>query len=865
MIRAELRSLLARKLRTVLTMIAIILGVSMISGTYVLTDTINASFNQIFKQATAKIDATVTGKALLGQEPGSTPSLPAFLLGVVRRTPGVALADGEIADSAQLYSLSRTGPNGALERTSLGSAGGSPSLLFAVGDRRFNTLTLVRGRWPNGFEIALDQSTVSRHNLRLGQRLAVVTSNHALRTFTIAGVTRFGSVGSVGGATLIDMDLNTAQLMTGKQGRFDQIAVMAERGVSQRRAARAIRAHIPAAWKSRAVVRTGTEQANQSASEISQALNFLTIGLLAFAGVAVFVGAFIIFNTFSITVAQRAREFALFRTLGSSRRQILTSVVLEALFVGLAASVLGLLAGLGIARGLNQLFKLLGADLPSAGMVLQNRTIAVGMMVGTVVTVAAALMPAVRATRVPPISALREGVSLPKGRFSRLTPIISAVVTIVGLLITSFGIFGSISSAGSRLSIIGLGCVLLFLGVAMFSPQLVKPLAAAVGWPLQRFTAVTGRLARDNATRNPSRTAITAAALMVGLALVGFVTIFAAELKRTASDAVNREVAGTFLIQNSLSNENSIQPAVLSDVSRVPGVSLTSGLAQDRARVFGIGNTQVDGVDTPTFGQVYRFQWKQGSTTTLTSLGSHDALVSDEYASSNHLRIGSTIRLLTGADIRDSFTIHGIFKSSQLLSPLVIPLPTFRQDWQQKDLTVVAVNASPGVNQPDLEKRISNSLNISYPYLSVSSQAEYKAQSESHVNILLALIYVLLGLSILVSLFGIINTLVLSIYERTREIGMLRAIGTTRTQIRWMIRWESVITSLIGAVLGLALGIALAILITLGLQGQGIEFAFPVGQLLLFLVFAIIFGIVAAAFPARRAARLDVLEAVAYE
>jgi putative ABC transport system permease protein len=856
MIVAELRGLWSRKLRTILTVLAIVLGVSMISGTYILTDTINSSFAQIFKTATRNIDAVITGKKIVNARFSQAPTIPASLLPIVRATPGVAAADGEIAATASLFDKNSN---------PIGAAGGAPSLLFGIGDEKFNQLTLVSGHWPGPHQVVLDQSTMDRNHLRIGQTVQLAAAQ-PLQPFVIVGKTRFGNVGSIGGASLLQVDLATAQRLTDSVGRFNQIGVMKKSGLSQAQVVRLIKQHLPPKELAHLNVRTGEQQAASQAAAIGTALNFLTIALLAFGFIAVFVGAFIIFNTFSITVAQRAREFALLRTLGSTRTQILRTVVTEALLIGVAASLVGLGAGFGIAKGLNSLFMAFGADLPNSGYVVQVRTVIVAILTGTLVTVASGLVPAIRATRVPPIAALREGVELPKGRLSKFMPYIAGGVTVLAILVTVVGIFANISDAGQRLLLIGFGAALLFIGVAMLSPILIVPLASGIGWPIEKITAITGRLARDNTMRNPSRTAITAAALMIGLALVAFVTIFAAELKKTSDDAVNREVAGTFIIQNQVSNDNTIPLSITAAIARLPGVSVASATRRGSALITGIGTQRVDAIQPQTFGKVYRFQWVHGNEASLARLGSNGSLIDDGFASSHKLHIGSRIRLLSQTGKRDIFVVNGVFKSSAFLSAVLIPYATFGRDWSPPPVLdqVIVVNAAPHANQATVEKEITAVLKR-FPLATVSSQAQFKQQQDQGVNSLLALVYVLLGLSIVVSLFGIVNTLVLSIYERTREIGMLRAIGTTRSQVRWIIRWESVITALIGALLGLVLGIVLAVLITIGLSSQGIEFALPVGQLFIWLVFAIFFGIVAAAFPARRAARLDVLRAISYE
>jgi putative ABC transport system permease protein len=853
MTAVALRGLLTRKLRTVLTMIAIILGVSMIAGTYVLTDTINNSFSQIFHTADRTIDVIISSKAPVEAAFRQPPPFPDSLLNVVRSTPGVAVAEGEIGDQVELFR-----PNGK----QIGGLAG-PTLLFSRPTiARFRTLTVIRGHEPHGNELLVDESTANRNDLKIGQKYGIVAAG-PMRLFTLVGITRFGTVSSIGGATIISVDLQTAQSITNKVGEFDQISVLAAPGVSSTELVRRIQARIPPSLRDRIKVQTSSQSADDQTQAIQNGfLNILTYALLAFGGIAVFVGAFIIFNTFSITVAQRTREFGMLRTNGATRGQVLRSVILEALVIGLLASIIGLVAGLGIAKALNALFVAFGVDLPNAGMVVETRTILVALLVGTLVTVLASLMPAIRATRVPPVAALREGSQLPRGRFARYSPYVATILTALGIAGMALGIFASISSTGQRLSLIGLGAVVLFIGVAMLSPKLIRPLANVLGWPIDRMTNITGKLARENVTRNPTRTAVTAAALMIGLALVGFVTIFAAELRLTVDDAVNRELVGTYAVY---ATQNFIPQGVAPALAKVPGMAAVSAVKYDNARIDGIGTVTTSGVQPATLGRLYRVQWKVGSASTLAHMGPYNAIVSDDFANSHNLKVGSVLHVTTPASKHDTFTVTGIYKKAQFFQNWCVRYDIMARDWALYQDRIDFVLAAPGQNLTSLEQRISSMLQANFPVAQVYSQQQVKDQQNQSINQLLALIYILLALSVIVSLFGIINTLVLSVYERTREIGLLRAIGTTRGQVRWMIRWESVITSVIGAILGLALGIVFALLITKGLASQNLEYTIPVTQLLIWVVFAMIFGIVAAAFPARRAARLDVLQAVAYE
>jgi putative ABC transport system permease protein len=837
--------------------VAIVLGVAMISGTYILTDTIKAAFGTVFTEVYKRTDVVVTGKSALssGEEEGghSGRPAPAFsetLLATVRRVPGVAEAQGSVSDSAQLV-----GRDGKVI-----SSGGAPGLAFSVhghGNQRFNPLQLVAGRWPSGpGEIAIDANTAERHGYAVGETIGAIARG-AEQSYRIAGIAKIGGVSSLGGATMAIFDFPVAQRLFHKVGELDSISVADRSGYTPAQVVREIRPLLPP----NASVRTAAAQAQKSTEQTNGFLEIIQDFLLAFAGIALFVGSFVIANTLSITIAQRTRELATLRTLGATRRQVLRSVLLEAFAIGLLAAVVGLFLGLGLAKGLNSLFVSLGIDLPQASTVFATRTVVVSLAVGVVVTVLAAARPALRATHVAPIAAVREGALLPPSRFARFgTP--AAVVTIaVAIALMLVGLLVSGLSTGTRLLAIGLGAAGVFLGVAMVAKLLVPPLAAALGWPATKIGGTAGKLARGNARRNPARTASTASALMIGLALVTLVSVLAAGLKSTFESSVNQ----LFKADYALTSTNGFSPTSIASeeaVRRVPGVQVVSGVRAGRGRAFG-GEINVGGVP-PDISRVIYVKWQHGSPAVPAELGASGAFVSKAYAKELHLHVGSPIAVETPTGRVMHLQLRGIYEPPKGGAPygdVTISTQRFDAEYQNPENVYTFVDIAGGATAANT-KRLEAAL-AGFPDAKIQTESQFKRNQEKGIDTLLNLLYVLLSLSILVSLFGIVNTLVLTVFERTRELGMLRAIGMTRRQVRRMIRHESIITALIGAALGIPVGIVLALMV-----GQAIEypaFTIPVWTLVVFIIAAILAGILAAIFPARRAARLNVLAALQYE
>jgi putative ABC transport system permease protein len=851
MLKIAWRSLTAHKLRTFLTTLAILLGVAMISGTYVLTDQIDRGFQQIFTDAYKGIDVTVTRKAAFGGATvtSSVAGLPQSLVARIRNVDGVATAVGYVTGAGAV----------AIDGKVVGT-GGAPTLFFSYspGMEQMQPNTFVAGAPPSRpGEVGVIEKLAQDQKLGVGSRLQVITPTGS-RTATVSGVFTFAAQSSLGGSLIVDTTLPDAQSWFGMPGQVSQIDVKAVAGVTPEMLAGRVRAAVPPGVE----VKTGAQAAADQTKQLSDAIGtFLKPALLSFGGIAVLVGAFIIFNAFSMTVAQRRREFAMLRALGASRRQVLVSITVEALAMGVLASALGLVAGLGIAAGVNRLFQAMKIDIPHSGLVLAPRTVAVALAVGIVVTLLSAVIPAARATRVPPVAALQEGAALPPSRYSRLTPFAAAAVAVLGGLFIVAGMYGR-GGTTQRLATIALGAVLVFVAVAMVSRYLIKPIAGVLGWPLQRLSPISGRLARDNSMRNPGRTAATASALMIGLGVVVFVAVFAQGLKSSFIDGIDRMVRADYIVQGA--NYSAIPSDVVGRLQAVPGVQTAAGLDIQQVQI-DKKLTTLNAVEPGTFGPLWHFDWVGGgSDTLLSSLGTGNALVEEQTAKTLGLKPGRRFTVTTVSGRKATFTVTGEYKDPMLLSGVVVGSSAYARIFPQAQLYMVFVKTD-GTTGPAAQDAALKAALKDTPTAKVETVAEYKDSVVKQVNQLLNLLYGLLAMSVLISLFGIVNTLVLAVFERTREIGLTRALGMSRGQVRATVRYESVITSIIGALMGIVVGIVFAWVVTTRFAGQGITFSIPGGQLAVFLVLAVVVGVIAAILPARRAARIDILDAIHYE
>ena len=844
MTRVGLRGITTRRLRTVLTALAIVLGVAMVSGSYTLTDTMRGAADSLSSSAYDGTAAVVSAKTAFKADGDFQvrPPIPDRTLEQVRAVPGVEKAVGSISDEARIV-----GKDGDV-------VGTGP--YFGVGlDRQAGELSpfkLKEGHFATGpGQVVIDAGTADREGYSVGDTIAVQARGPE-RKMEVSGIATFGDVDSIGTATFALFDLHAAQTLFDKQGSYTEVLVGGPDSV---------RAELSKSLPDSVQVQTAAADDRFTLDELKSFVKFLKILLLVFGGVAVVVGAFTIYNTLSITVAQRSRELALLRALGATRRQVLRSVVVEAFAIGTVASAIGVAAGLGLAKLLNSVFASAGVDLPSTSTVFGTRTIVVSLAVGIIVTVVAGLGPALRATRVSPVTAMREGADIPPGRIGRRAPLFAAITGVLALAVLGLGMFGPGIDAEGRLALLAPGALLLFIAVALISPRLVPRLASVLGRPGQRIAGAAGGLARRNAMRNPGRTAATAAALMIGIALVAFSAVVGQGMRESTKGALADQVRADYVIVGQ-DGWSPIDPDAAKAVAEVPGVQVSTGLVQDQGRAFG-DKISVDGVDEKRIASVFGFDWDKGSDAAYAELGSGGAIVTDKFAEDHDLAVGDRFQVTAIKGDKLGLSVAGISKPDKF-NPLGTGEVTIARSAYDRSFSAererYAFVAADGASQPALEKALA-----SFPDVKLQSKSEFQTDQSAWVDQILGIFYVLLGLAVIVSLFGIVNTLALSVLERTRELGMLRAIGMSRRQVRRMIRHESVVTALIGAVLGIAVGVFLAGLATTALSDEGLRFAVPVGSLVAFTIVAAVAGVLAAMGPARRASRLDVLKALQYE
>jgi putative ABC transport system permease protein len=841
--RITLRGLLARKLRLTLTALAIVLGVTFVTGTLVLGDTLNRTFDNLIGTAYQHVSFQIRGKAAFNDNATTINStaarkpIPKSILPAVRREPGVSFAVGSVSGYAQF--MTRDG-------NAIGN-GGSSTVGFAFDPNpRLSPYRLVAGRAPTTpNDVVMDKATATKHHFAVGDKVLVNLPNRP-QTFTISGLVTFGSADNLAGVTLAGFDLPAAQALFNTQGRYDTISVLAAPGANDVTLQRQIAGILPPGVE----VVSGQSVANELSTTVNHQLGFISTALLIFALISLLVGGFTIFNTFSITVGQRTRELALLRIVGASRRQVFGSVLSEAALTGLIASVIGLGLGVLAALGLKALLGAFGIVLPSAPLVFEPRTVVVALAVGVGATVLSAIVPARRAVRIAPVAALAEQPDEATGPVRRRKVIAGTAIGLFGLAAMADGI------AKPSLALVGVGALAIVITRGMLAPLVARPLSGTLGRPLARLFGIPARLGRENSMRNPGRTAQTAAALMIGLSLVATIAVLGASFSKSAKNSVDTAVNADYIV----SGNGGFSKSVLGAVSRLPGVATSTVVYQGQFEVRNSLSTLV-AASPADLSRTVRLHITEGSGAPAMAAG--QLLVDTNTADKDHLHVGSTVPVKFAQTGSATMRVGGIFKANPLLGSYLTGEGFFLTHFENPLPIAVLLSAAPDAHGlgPALNRVLTPYANVSF-----KTRAQFEASAQASVNQLLGLIYVLLALAVVIALIGIVNTLMLSVFERTHEIGLLRAVGMRRGQVKAMIRSESVIIALFGGVTGVAVGTGLGLALASALRNSSVtNLAVPVPSLIAFVVLSAILGLIAATWPARRAAGLDVLSAIAAE
>lgn len=848
MLNLSLRNVLAHKLRFLLTTFAVVMGVGFVVGSFVVTDSLHRSVDQLFADVTGGVDVSVRAQTSLGEggvtSPGGRGRVPAALVDAVRGVDGAQAAEGTVGGYAQLVDL-----QGKPLTTT-----GAPFLGVSWGhEEALRPATLDSGRAPKGFgEVAIDRGTAEDYGFHVGDRTTVLLANGEQPEVEIVGIFTFGEANNLLGARLTAFDLDVASQVLGVEGEVDSIDVVADPGVDPDELTARIQAALPDGVE--AVTGTQVEdEAGQSAEGLMSAFQNI---LLGFAAIALFVSAFFINNTFSIVVGQRTQQLALLRSLGASRAQITTSVLVEALVVGVLASAIGVGFGLLIAVALQALLQAAGFGLPDQGIVLATRSIVAALVVGLGVTLVASLAPARRASRVAPVEGMREGYAAPvSSRLRRGS--IGTVLTAVGALLVLTGLFVA-DATTTVVALLALGALLAFIGIAQLSPVVAVPLAGALGRPIARIFHTTGRLAHANAVRNPDRTAKTASALMIGLALVTTVFIVGNSMKRTFAASMEDAVSADYVL--STQGFTGFSPAVTARLAELPEIDAITGVRFNRF-LFQGHERDIVAADAQTAGSVVDIDMQEGN---LGDLDSQSIFIHQDPARDLGLTIGDevTVEFATGGP--QQLRVAGIYADASLAGNYLVDLDLFSRYYPTSNLDMLAfAKLAPGADPEAARKAIDRVL-ADQPQVQLDDRAAYEAHQQAQFDSMLIAVNGLLGLALFIALLGIANTLALSVLERTREIGLLRAVGMTRRQTRQMVLVESAMVAIFGAVLGVAVGIAFGVAITVAMPDSVIATtAMPFSTLAVVVAAAALCGVAAGLLPARRAARLDVLQAVA--
>jgi putative ABC transport system permease protein len=845
--RVTLRGLVAHKVRYALTALAVLLGVAFMAGTFVFTDTIKHTFDGLFGDVYSHTSAVVRARQPFTPGANFTNQrrlIDGDLVTPILQAPGVTHISVGVEGYAQL--VGRDGK-------AIGNpAAGAPTLgeAWTAGAEQMEPYRFVEGRPPRtSGEVAIDKHSADVGKLEVGTRVTVLTKRQP-QEYTISGIVRWGTADSPLGASITLFDLSTAERVLTEPGRVNEIDVAAAPGISQQEMVDRLRATLT---NPRLEIVTAAKVTEEGQTGVHEALAFFDTFLLVFAGIALFVGSFLIFNTFSIVVAQRMRELALLRAVGASRPQVIGSVLGESLLVGLAASAAGLGVGVVLAVGLKALLAALGFAIPASGLVVTLRTVMASMVVGVTISLLAALVPAWKAGKVAPVAALRE-VEVEEATRVVRRAVSGAGVLAVGAGLLMVGLFAGVSH---RMTYVGTGAAAFFVGVAVSGPVIARPLCRIVGAPLT--WRPTGRLARNNALRNPKRTSASAAALMIGVALVALISVMAASTKSSVGAVVDSTMRADFVVSaGQPGGQSGFSPTLARRLAALPEVASATGIRSGSVRI-DRATTIVLAVDPRHVEDLFDIDLRQGD---LTTMGPSGIAISQQAADADHLQLGDRLPVAFTTTGTHEFTVQAIYGARTLAGDYVLPLAAAQRNFSSRLDVQVYSRLASGVPAAAGRSAIEQVL-AAYPNATLMDRTEYKDEQVAQIDQLLGLMYGLLGLALVIALIGIANTLALSIHERTHELGLLRAVGMTRRQLRGVVRGESVVIALLGTVEGLVVGVLLGWAVVTALKSQGVtRLSVPVTQLVIVAVLAGLAGVVAAMGPARRAARLDVLRAI---
>jgi putative ABC transport system permease protein len=809
----------------------------------VFSATLNRTFDNLFSDVFRNVDSYVRSTQVIEADFGAEERqrIPAELIATIEAVPGVGDVQGDIQAFARII-----GKDGQ----PLGSDGAGPPTFGSVGEEFKGALwTISEGKFPsNSTEVALDEASAKAGNYVVGDTVKVVAQAGS-REFTLVGIAGYGDVRSPGGATFALFDLATAQEFLAKPGFVDAILISGDGSASDEELAKAINAVIPSSYKTETL--TGAEITKETQDQIGSALSFFSILLSTFSYIALGVGSFVIYNVFSISAAQRQRENALLRAIGASKKQVTRALMIESVVVGLFGSTIGLFAGIGLSKALSALLKAASIDLPSGDLVVPSSAIVNTIVVGLIVTVASAWLPARRAGRVPPLAAMRETaievVALTRRR------------TIFGLALIALGAASIIAvTNGASNTWLGLGILFVFSGTITLGPVIARPVALLLGKPAEKFRGVTGTMARQNSARNPKRTSRTASPVLIGVALVTAVAALAASISSQIDGVFTQQFKGDYAINTNARGFGGLSPSLADDINTLPEVERATGIGLLTVKIDGKGQ-YLTTINPATVEGVFDIGLTSGTYADLTP---ETIFVSQQYAENNDAKLGDTIAVtLADAQVK-SLSIAGIYEFDELAGKYTVSRDL------TKDTTVITfdlgvyIKIKDGVSQESARTALQAAVD-KYGQGTLLSKREYIDSQSGQINQLLGLIYGLLFLSVIIAVVGIIITLLLSVFERQREIGLLRAVGMTKSQVRTTVRWESVITSLLGAVVGIVLGVGLGWVIVYALRDQGLSaFSVPVGTTVSILIMAFVIGVLAAVYPAWRATRVNLLAAI---